>query len=160
MTKSLSIRYLHRQNKAWNSRKSIQKAESPIEEWQYYSNKYNSMREDLLSSTSYLPNGTAEQFNKYVHSEELKQTIDDIVWITVLFSELYENAKAKKNVKTFSDIEHLAYRLFSENENIRNEYSLKYNEILIDEYQDTNACRIRFSRLFREIIKICLWSAT
>ena len=55
------------------------------------------MREDLLSSTSYLPNGTAEQFNKYVHSEELKQTIDDIVWITVLFSELYENAKAKKN---------------------------------------------------------------
>ena len=42
------------------------------------------------------------------------------------------------NVKTFSDIEHLAYRLFSENENIRNEYSLKYNEILIDEYQDTN----------------------
>ena len=44
----------------------------------------------------------------------------------------------QKNVKTFSDIEHLAYRLFSENENIRNEYSLKYNEILIDEYQDTN----------------------
>lgn len=118
--------------------RAYKKAESPIEEWQYYSNKYNSMREDLLSSTSYLPNGTAEQFNKYVHSEELKQTIDDIVWITVLFSELYENAKAKKNVKTFSDIEHLAYRLFSENENIRNEYSLKYNEILIDEYQDTN----------------------
>ena len=55
-----------------------------------------------------------------------------------MFSELYKNAKAKKNVKTFSDIEHLAYRLFSENENIRNEYSLKYNEILIDEYQDTN----------------------
>ena len=118
--------------------RAYKKAESPIEEWQHYSNKYNSMREDLLSSTSYLPNGTAEQFNKYVHSEELKQTIDDIVWITVLFSELYENAKAKKNVKTFSDIEHLAYRLFSENENIRNEYSLKYNEILIDEYQDTN----------------------
>ena len=53
-------------------------------------------------------------------------------------SESYEQVKAKKNVKTFSDIEHLAYRLFSENENIRNEYSLKYNEILIDEYQDTN----------------------
>ena len=64
--------------------RAYKKAESPIEEWQYYSNKYNSMREDLLSSTSYLPNGTAEQFNKYVHSEELKQTIDDIVWITVL----------------------------------------------------------------------------
>lgn len=118
------------------------------------------MREDLLSSTSYLPNGTAEQFNKYVHSEELKQTIDDIVWITVLFSELYENAKAKKNVKTFSDIEHLAYRLFSENENIRNEYSLKYNEILIDEYQDTNGLQDSIFTLISRDNKICLWSAT
>ena len=96
------------------------------------------MREDLLNTMSYLPNGNAEHFNKYIHSEEMKQTIDDIVWITVLLSESYEQVKAKKNVKTFSDIEHLAYRLFSENENIRNEYSLKYNEILIDEYQDTN----------------------
>lgn len=108
------------------------------DEWEYYASKYNSMHEDLLSSTSYLPNGNAEQFNKYVHSKELKQTIDDIVWITIQFSDLYEIAKSKNNVKTFSDIEHLAYRLFSENENIRNEYSLKYNEILIDEYQDTN----------------------
>lgn len=118
--------------------RTYKNAEAPIEQWQYYANRYNSMREDLLNTMSYLPNGNAEHFNKYIHSEELKQTIDDIVWITVLFSELYENAKAKKNVKTFSDIEHLAYRLFSENENIRNEYSLKYNEILIDEYQDTN----------------------
>ena len=118
--------------------RTYKNAEAPIEQWQYYANKYNSMREDLLNTMSYLPNGDAEHFNKYVHSEEMKQTIDDIVWITVLLSESYEQVKAKKNVKTFSDIEHLAYRLFSENENIRNEYSLKYNEILIDEYQDTN----------------------
>lgn len=71
------------------------------------------MREDLLNTMSYLPNGNAEHFNKYIHSEEMKQTIDDIVWITVLLSESYEQVKAKKNVKTFSDIEHLAYRLFS-----------------------------------------------
>ena len=118
--------------------RTYKNAEAPIEQWQYYANRYNAMREDLLNTMSYLPNGNAEHFNKYIHSEEMKQTIDDIVWITVLLSESYEQVKAKKNVKTFSDIEHLAYRLFSENENIRNEYSLKYNEILIDEYQDTN----------------------
>lgn len=114
------------------------KIDASPDEWKYYASKYNSMRENLLNSTSYLPNGDTTHFNKYIHSKELKQMIDDIVWITVQFSELYEIAKSKKNTKTFSDIEHLAYRLFNENENIRNEYSLKYNEILIDEYQDTN----------------------
>ena len=78
------------------------------------------------------------EYNTYLHSEELKKTVDDIVWLTLKFGELYEEKKTKKNVKSFSDIEHLAYRLFAENSNISSEYAEKYTEILIDEFQDTN----------------------
>ena len=77
--------------------RTYKNAEAPIEQWQYYANRYNAMREDLLNTMSYLPNGNAEHFNKYIHSEEMKQTIDDIVWITVLvLGIIYEQCKSKK----------------------------------------------------------------
>ncbi|MBQ8300752.1 MAG: UvrD-helicase domain-containing protein, partial [Clostridia bacterium] len=85
-----------------------------------------------------LPLQSESEYNTYLHSEELKKTVDDIVWLTLKFGELYEEKKTKKNVKSFSDIEHLAYRLFAENSNISSEYAEKYTEILIDEFQDTN----------------------
>ncbi len=108
------------------------------EEWRHFYDEYNYMRDALRRDCMTLPTKDKDEFNAYVHADELKAHADDIVWLTELFSERFEEKKNKKNEKTFSDIEHLAYRLFRDNENIRGEYAERYREILIDEYQDTN----------------------
>lgn len=71
-------------------------------------------------------------------SEKLLAEAEDIVWIVKLFMKEYKRLKDQRAVKEFSDIEHLTYELFRDNEEIRNSYRDKYDEILIDEYQDTN----------------------
>ncbi len=71
-------------------------------------------------------------------SQLLKSEAEDIVWIVTLFINELDKIKNERNLYEFSDIEHLTYRLFNENEVICNEYRDRYDEILIDEYQDTN----------------------
>lgn len=108
------------------------------EDWQRFYDEYNYMRDDLREECMKLPCSSREDFNEYVHSKELKRSVDDLARLVKKFSECFEEKKNSRNCKSFSDIEHLAYRLFSENENIREEYAGRYEEILIDEYQDTN----------------------
>lgn len=114
------------------------KKEASDEEWQLFYDEYDYMRNNLREECMKLPTKDAGSFNGYVHSEELKKSVEDIVWLTEKLDKSFEEKKNRKNEKSFADIEHMAYRLFSENENIRDEYSQRYREILIDEYQDTN----------------------
>lgn len=114
------------------------KKEASDEQWQKYYDEYNLMRDDLREQCLKLPHGSKEEFNKYIHAEEIKKTVDSIVWLTEHFNEKFEAKKTRRSLKSFSDVEHLAYRLFADNENIRGEYSDRYAEILIDEFQDTN----------------------
>lgn len=115
------------------------KKEVSDEEWQAFYDRYDELRNFFREECQKLPLHSKSEYNDYVHGEEIKQTVDDIVWLTEKFSDSFSEKKSRKNVKSFSDIEHLAYRLFSENENIRGEYAEKYREILIDEFQDTNS---------------------
>lgn len=55
-----------------------------------------------------------------------------------LFDKKFSNKKREKNILDFNDIEHIALRLLTENEDIREMYKEKFDEILIDEYQDSN----------------------
>ena len=73
------------------------------------------------------------------NSELLKEEASDLTQITNEFITEFSNIKSARNLYSFSDIEHLTFRLFNENESIRKEYRDKYDEILIDEYQDTNS---------------------
>lgn len=61
------------------------------------------------------------------------------------FSRLYDEAKAEKNLADYSDIEHYAVKLFLENRDgeirptaLAEEVAGRFDEIMIDEYQDTN----------------------
>ncbi len=51
---------------------------------------------------------------------------------------LYEKKKIDLNLMDFDDLLVQWKRVFEENENIREYYSLKFKYILVDEYQDTN----------------------
>lgn len=55
-----------------------------------------------------------------------------------LFDERFKKKKTERNLLDFSDIEHLCLKLFDQNEDVVNDYKNKYEEILIDEYQDSN----------------------
>ena len=52
--------------------------------------------------------------------------------------EAYDLEKRKKLLMDFDDLLVETYRLFSENESIRDKYSDRFLHILVDEYQDIN----------------------
>ncbi len=108
------------------------------ETWRKYFNICDGPRKFFRETCALFPSVSKDEFNKSVHAGEIKRMADDLVWLAELFSAKYEERKAARNIKSFADVEHLAYRLFAENESIRGEYADRYREILIDEYQDTN----------------------
>ncbi len=106
--------------------------------WKSFCEEKNSIKKAMISEYNKYVYRSAEEFNEASHCAGVKATLSDIIWLVKEFHAAYMAKKDSKNIKQFHDIEHLAYRLFKENEDIRAEYRGKYDEILIDEYQDTN----------------------
>lgn len=72
--------------------------------------------------------------------EEMEQAapvIKELIRLTIAFAELFEKKKRDRNMIDFSDMEQYALRIL-EQENVAEEYREKYEEIMIDEYQDSN----------------------
>ena len=73
--------------------------------------------------------------------EKIYQTKDYseiIIDIILKLDERLNKFKKQKNVYEFIDIARIAINLLKENKEVRETLKEKYNEILIDEYQDTN----------------------
>ena len=84
-------------------------------------------------------------FEKYTNTDdmlaEILKTKDDIIYILSLCDEVLKRLfsyKREINLFGFSDIARLAIRLVYDNLDIANELKEYYNEILVDEYQDTS----------------------
>ena len=81
--------------------------------------------------------------------EELREcapSVRMLVRLTEDFSERFAAAKRRKNLLDFSDIEHMALRILTDRtgdsfvpSEVADRYSRQFEEILIDEYQDSNA---------------------
>ncbi|MFR0515016.1 UvrD-helicase domain-containing protein [Limosilactobacillus mucosae] len=61
-----------------------------------------------------------------------------------LFKCNYEAEKAKYNVKGYSDLERDVQWLLANNDTVKKELQTKYQEVIIDEYQDTNSLQDSF----------------
>ncbi|MCC8169997.1 MAG: helicase-exonuclease AddAB subunit AddA, partial [Oscillospiraceae bacterium] len=118
--------------------------------WKAMCTKRNELKKSFKKDCGEYVTQSAEDFNAEIHSTELSRTVRDIVWLVKEFDGEYMRKKESRNIKEFHDIEHLAYRLFRESENVRGEYRDKYDEILIDEYQDTNGLQ---DAIFEKISK-------
>ena len=81
---------------------------------------------------------STKELTELYNTDMLKTQTEDLVWIVKEFIKEYSAIKEKRNLCEFSDIEHFTYTLFRDNPDIRKVYADKYDEILIDEYQDTN----------------------
>ena len=66
--------------------------------------------------------------------------------VTILFAEAFQKAKLEKNIIDFTDYEHFALRLLVDADGkpteIAAEIRSRYDEIMIDEYQDSNRAAV------------------
>ncbi len=123
---------------------------SPKEEnefWEKFRDERKEISEGFKSETAPLITRYSEEVS--AQFETLGKIIKDIVWLVEEFDEKFMSMKLKKGVFEFSDIEHMTYKLFGDKD-IRKEYTDKYDEILIDEYQDTNGLQ---DAIFRAVSK-------
>ena len=82
--------------------------------------------------------------------EELLSTKSNIEIIIDIIKELNNELKAWKidnEIFNFNDIAHMAIKIVKENDNVRNELKNRFNEILVDEYQDTSDTQELFINL-------------
>lgn len=83
-------------------------------------------------------------FNSNNASKEISIMYDILKRIknlTLEFSERFKKVKQDKNIAYFSDIEHFALEILTKNNSeneVTKKYREKFEEILIDEYQDSN----------------------
>ncbi len=75
----------------------------------------------------------------------IREPVEMLVELTVRFIEQFRAAKREKNILDFTDMEHFALQILltKEGEEIHmsqtaRELSAKYDEVLVDEYQDSN----------------------
>ena len=77
---------------------------------------------------------------------EMAPTLNSLINVVLLFQENFMKKKAEKNIMDFSDIEHFALKiLLKKNEDgvykkteVAKKYEKRFEEIAIDEYQDSN----------------------
>lgn len=87
---------------------------------------------------------TDDMINDYLST---KDYIVAIISIIKALDEKINIYKMNKNVFEFTDISKLAIRLVRDNEDIRLELKNYFNEIMIDEYQDTSDLQEQFIKL-------------
>jgi len=74
----------------------------------------------------------------------LSPAITELLNILIMFDDLYTQEKRRKGIADFSDLEHLTLSLLideatGEKTELAHTLSMRYKEIMIDEYQDVNA---------------------
>ena len=82
--------------------------------------------------------------------EELESTLPYVEVIFEILNELDKQLsiiKKKEGLYTFTDIQQMAIEIVSDNLDVRDELTQKFQEILIDEYQDTSDIQERFISL-------------
>lgn len=70
--------------------------------------------------------------------ENLSKPVRQLVELTKEFDEKFTVAKRERGIIDFSDMEHLALKIFNTDEKTAENYRKKFKIIMVDEYQDTN----------------------
>ncbi len=101
----------------------------------YYKDRVNECRKEAKKCSGITEPSLAEAEKM---RERAGKNVAALARLVELFAAEYDKKKKSRNIMEFYDVEQLALRLFEENEEAREEYRAAYDEILIDEYQDTN----------------------
>ena len=132
------------------------------------SRNYNEMKKNSDIKLKALPRGSDEELKQkkeeltsyikelgeyliYESEEEIKELfkeqkpyLDILIEIILKLDEEVNLYKFEQDVYEFTDISKMAIKLVSENDEIRNELKYYFNEIMVDEYQDTSDLQEEF----------------
>ncbi|WEV45188.1 helicase-exonuclease AddAB subunit AddA [Streptococcaceae bacterium ESL0687] len=106
--------------------------------------EFKSLKNSLVGSKS-SPGSILRFINNLNHPSIVEEysskslpLLEDLQKFSLAFYDAYLQAKLRENLLEYADINHLALKILKENEDIRRNLADKYNEIMIDEYQDAN----------------------
>lgn len=122
----------------WSTFRVLKKYEDEKYAYEQIKNSINVIRKQGKSSFD-----KVKELVKYNIENELEYIAEsyDSVRILLKLSEQYDNIysglKRAENLVDFTDVEHFAIKLL-ENPDVRREYQDKYEQIFVDEYQDSN----------------------
>lgn len=112
------------------------KFSKPKNSWQTLSNLVS---EIFLDAYNMFPYESFEEINCQIDSQRLSYIAKSLCYVIKKYDSYLKKEKERRNGWSFSDVEHKVYELFSDKSSgLGKNYSEKYFEILIDEYQDTN----------------------
>lgn len=103
----------------------------------YYKDRVKSLTDEFALSAD----ENVEMLN------ECKEQVRALVRLVCDFSDRFAQKKREKNIIDFNDMEHLAIKVLSENEQIAASYRDFFEEIYVDEYQDSNMAQERLLEL-------------
>ena len=112
------------------------------------SDELKEKKEELKNLIDYINKLTEEPLEQI--KENILKTKDYIEIILEIIKELDKNImnfKQQSEMYEFNDIAKMAIKVLEQNENIRLELKNYYNEIMVDEYQDTNDIQEKFISL-------------
>lgn len=133
--------YLFRLTKTLKSAKLSKPRKSKAVENSYSDHILTKLAEFKNMLSSYKFNyilQSADEVSKQYGS--IVERAEDIKVMTARLSAIVENIKLDRNMFSFADVEHMAYRLVTDSQyaDIAQIYKERYTDIMIDEYQDTN----------------------
>jgi len=83
--------------------------------------------------------------------ENTRPALSALLELTQLLDNAYAAEKRRQGVVDFSDQEHMVLRLLEDESNgLARSLSARYTEVLVDEYQDVNACQDTLFRLLSD----------
>jgi len=98
----------------------------------------NTVKKKILNNVFY---ATAEEIceDNKILGEVVKKLCD----LTKEFDLCYSQKKRDKNLLDFNDLEHFAIKLLTDDTSTSDELKEKFDEVLVDEYQDTNGVQAK-----------------
>lgn len=109
-------------------------------DWEILKDQVTALRNVAKAELRFLKDNYADasRENLKVEQELLRKPLATLISLTEGFAKLYAQRKMQLGVMDFSDLEHFALKILK-NQEVRREYSDKFEYIFVDEYQDINS---------------------
>ena len=121
---------------------SPRKNKNCSDDYKYYKDEIKTILDKLTDLTRF--NDEEEITNSYMFT---KSYIEAIIKIINKYDESFKKYKDETNLYTFNDIALMAIKVIKENKSVREEITNSFDEIMVDEYQDTSDSEEEFINL-------------
>lgn len=121
---------------------SPRKNKNCSDDYKYYKDEIKNILDKLIDLTRF--NDEEEIIDSYMST---KVYVDAIIKVINKYDNCFKKYKDETNLYTFNDVALMAIKVVKENESVRDELIESFDEIMVDEYQDTSDIQEEFINL-------------